>query len=151
MHAKGFWSSGPIIQIELAGPYQSAVDHEFFSIVTGLLGTPTELIDARGVVVWQGKSRNLQGGSKGKTEAANADSKELGTWHGVEVHVDSHQGKHHPGHTIFPGSGRRATTAIPKRTHGGSRTGARSPRTTPGLARHWCSAAGVPPQNQGST
>jgi RHS repeat-associated protein len=46
----------PILQIERAGAAQSAVDHEFYAIVTGLLGTPTELVDTRGTVVWQGKS-----------------------------------------------------------------------------------------------
>ncbi|MGQ4374282.1 DUF6531 domain-containing protein [Streptomyces sp. SAS_267] len=47
----------PLTQIErttVTGASQDAVDERFFAIVTDLVGTPTELVDETGGIVWRG-------------------------------------------------------------------------------------------------
>ncbi|MFF3884573.1 DUF6531 domain-containing protein [Streptomyces sp. NPDC001914] len=47
----------PLTQTErttLAGAPQDVVDERFFAIVTDLVGTPTELVDETGAIVWRG-------------------------------------------------------------------------------------------------
>ncbi|KAA2265095.1 type IV secretion protein Rhs [Solihabitans fulvus] len=47
---------------------QQWVDAQFYAIVTDLVGTPTELVDATGALVWQG-SRNLWGAGGSRAAA----------------------------------------------------------------------------------
>ncbi|MCZ4097758.1 DUF6531 domain-containing protein [Streptomyces sp. H39-C1] len=71
------WEHGDIpvaqtVRAALRDAPQDDIDERFYAIVTDLVGTPTEMVDVYGVIVWKNRS-TLWGSPLGVTSPANVD------------------------------------------------------------------------------